>query len=164
MKRRRQDYAPRPARRYHVNAPGQIVIGGPIQAVEAAMERSKEFGARRALRLNVSGAFHTSLMGPAVEGMTRALAEASICDPMAPIVANVSGASGTSVSALREELVSQLTHSVQWQRSVELMATEGVGLFMEFGPGEVLTGLVRRVVPDSGVCNLNSIASLDSRG
>lgn len=147
----------------NVNAPGQIVIGGAIQAVEVAMERSKEFGARRAVRLNVGGAFHTSLMASAVEGMTKALSAVKIADPLVPIVANVSGEPLTSISLLQEELISQLTHPVQWQRSVASMTVEGVERFMEFGPGEVLSGLVRRISPETGTCSVNSIASLVSQ-
>ena len=144
----------------NLNAPGQIVIGGSVEAVETAMERARSCGARRAVRLNVSGAFHTSLMGPAVEGMSRALGQVEIRDPGVPVVSNGGAEPLTTAGALRKELLYQLTHPVQWQRSVERMVAGGVSTFVELGPGEVLCGLIRRIAPEARTLSINSVDSL----
>ncbi len=144
----------------NLNAPGQTVIGGGVEAVEAAMERARSYGARRAVRLNVSGAFHTSLMGPAVAGMSTAVSEVEIRDPSVPVVANGSAEPLTTAGALREELLYQLTHPVQWQRSVERMVGGGVSAFVELGPGEVLCGLIRRIAPAAATLSINGVDSL----
>lgn len=144
----------------NLNAPGQTVIGGGIEAVEAAMEQARSYGARRAVRLNVSGAFHTSLMGPAVAGMSTAVSEVEIRDPSVPVVANGSAEPLTTAGALREELLYQLTHPVQWQRSVERMVGGGVSAFVELGPGEVLCGLIRRIAPAAATLSINGVDSL----
>ena len=144
----------------NLNAPGQIVIGGSIEAVETAMERARSYGARRAVRLNVSGAFHTSLMGPAVEGMSKALGQVEIRAPSVPVIGNGSAEPLATASALREELLYQLTHPVQWQRSVERMVGGGVSTFVELGPGEVLCGLIRRIAPEARTLSINSVDSL----
>jgi [acyl-carrier-protein] S-malonyltransferase len=142
----------------NLNAPGQIVVGGRAECIAAATERCRDYGAGRAIPLNVSGAFHTSLMAPAIEGMRAALFAADIRDPQVPLVANGTGRAITDGEELRQELLFQLTHAVLWQKSVELMAQEGVSLFIEIGPGEVLTGLVRRIVPSARTVNLNQAA------
>ncbi len=147
----------------NLNAPGQIVIGGSIEAVDSAMERARSYGARRAIRLNVSGAFHTSLMEPAATGMTTTLAEADIRAPRVPIIANGSGEPLTAARALREELAYQLTHPVQWQRSVGYMAAKGVSTFVEIGPGEVLAGLIRRIAPEAKVTNVSEAELVGQR-
>jgi len=144
----------------NLNAPGQIVIGGGIEAVETAMERARSYGARRAVRLNVSGAFHTSLMGPAVAGMSTAVGEVEIRDPSVPVIANGSAEPLTTADALREELLYQLTHPVQWQRSVERMVGGGVSAFVELGPGEVLCGLIRRIAPAATTLSINGVDPL----
>lgn len=129
----------------NLNAPGQVVVGGTETAVEAAMRLALERGAQRGIRLKVSGAFHTSLMEPAVEGMTRAVAAASLRDPKPPVIANTSAEPLTTASEVGDELVRQLTAPVRWQLSMEYMASQGVGAIIEFGPGRVLTGLARRI-------------------
>jgi len=144
----------------NLNAPGQIVIGGSVEAVETAMERARAYGARRAVRLNVSGAFHTSLMGPAVEGMGMALGQVEIRDPGVPVVSNGGAEPLIAAGALRKELLYQLTHPVQWQRSVERMVGGGVSTFVELGPGEVLCGLIRRIAPEARTLSVNSVDSL----
>jgi [acyl-carrier-protein] S-malonyltransferase len=144
----------------NLNAPGQIVIGGSIEAVDTAMERARFYGARRAVRLNVSGAFHTSLMGPAVEGMSKALGQVEIRTPSVPVIGNGSAEPLATAGALREELLYQLTHPVQWQRSVERMVGGGVSTFVELGPGEVLCGLIRRIAPEARTLSINGVDSL----
>ena len=146
----------------NLNAPGQAVIGGTVAAVDAALEVARQRGARRAMRLNVSGAFHTDLMAPAVEGMAGPLAEVGLRDPRIPVIANGSAQPLTSVRKVRDELLYQLDHPVQWQRSIEYMASAGVDTFVELGPGRVLTGLIRRIVPGARLLNIDSMAAIEA--
>lgn len=146
----------------NVNAPGQIVIGGSVSSVEAALELAKSRGARRAMPLNVSGAFHTTLMQPAVDGMERALASVTLRDPDVPVVANGTGLPLTSAPAIREELLYQLVHPVLWQQSVEEMARAGVSTFVEIGPGRVLTGLVKRIAAGAELISIDGAAAISA--
>jgi [acyl-carrier-protein] S-malonyltransferase len=146
----------------NLNAPGQVVIGGAVAAVDAALEVARQRGARRAMRLNVSGAFHTDLMAPAVEGMAGPLAEVALRDPRIPAIANGSAQPLTSIRQVRDELLYQLDHPVQWQRSIEYMAGAGVDTFIELGPGRVLTGLIRRIVPGARLLNIDSMAAIEA--
>ncbi len=146
----------------NLNAPGQIVIGGTPAAVESALSLARQRGARRAIPLNVSGAFHTDLMAPAVDGMDRALEGVSLRDPRIPVVANGSARPLTSAREVHEELIYQLDHPVQWQRSVEHMAGAGVTTYIELGPGQVLTGLIRRIVPGAQLVSISSMADIEA--
>jgi [acyl-carrier-protein] S-malonyltransferase len=146
----------------NLNAPGQIVIGGTLAAVEAALALASQLGARRAMPLNVSGAFHTALMTSAVEGMARVFERVTLRDPQVPVLANGSGRPLTSAGQVRDELLFQLDHPVQWQRSVEYMASAGVDTFIELGPGQVLTGLIRRIVPGARLLNIDSMAAIEA--
>lgn len=147
----------------NLNAPGQIVVGGTTEAVEAAMALALERGAQRGIRLKVSGAFHTSLMQPAVEGMERAVAGTPLRDPQPPVVANTSAGPITKAEAVREELVRQLAQPVRWQSSVEYLRAQGVDSVIEFGPGRVLTGLVRRIDRSIAIRNVSDLASARSQ-
>jgi len=138
----------------NINSPGQLVISGAVEKVARAGEMAKAKGAARALPLQVSGAFHSPLMQPAVEGMTQILAKVTFKDPIVPIIANVTAQPITSGSQVRDELLKQLCSSVQWQRSVEFMAGQGVGKFIEIGPGKVLAGLIKRISRESEMANI----------
>ncbi|HXF50921.1 MAG TPA: ACP S-malonyltransferase [Dehalococcoidia bacterium] len=142
------------------NAPSQIVIGGPPDVVERAIARAKEAGAQRAVPLPVSGAFHTSLMRPAAEGMARALEACAFRDPAIPVISNVTAKPLTKAEELRDELVTQLTSPVRWVDCVRVMAEGGARVFYEIGPGRVLAGLVRRIAPEATVVSLNGAAAL----
>ncbi len=144
------------------NAPGQIVIGGDTAAVEAAIALASERGARRAVMLNVNGAFHTTHMADAAEGMAGAVASIEFRAPTSPVIANTSAEPLTEAGQLGDELVRQLDHAVQWQRSVEYMASHGVADVVEFGPGRVLTGLAKRIDRSLSVRNVNDLASARS--
>jgi [acyl-carrier-protein] S-malonyltransferase len=146
----------------NLNAPGQIVIGGTLAAVEAALALARQRGARRAMPLNVSGAFHTVLMTPAVEGMAPVLERVTLRDPQVPVLANGSGRPLTSADQVRDELLFQLDHPVQWQRSVEYIASAGIDTFIELGPGQVLTALIRRIVPGARLVNIDSMAAIEA--
>ena len=127
----------------NVNATGQIVIGGPPEEVERAALLAEQRGARRVVRLNVGGAFHTSLMAPAAEQMGPVLDAATITAPSIPVIGNVEAAELTSAEAVRQDLKAQIRRPVQWRDTVLRMRELGVGTFVEMGPGSVLTGLVR---------------------
>jgi [acyl-carrier-protein] S-malonyltransferase len=144
----------------NINSPGQLVIGGTKAAVEKACALALERGAKRAIPLDVGGAFHTSLMRPAAEGMRKAVDAVDVRPPRIPVVANDRGEPITDPAAIREELVFQLTHPVRWVQCVEYMAQHGVTTYIEIGPGRVLTGLVKRIVKDSQTRNINGVASL----
>jgi len=130
------------------NCPGQIVISGEIEAVEAACVALKEAGARRALRLPVGGAFHSPLMQPAAEDLAEAINKTEFRKPFCPIYQNVTAKPSMESEEIRENLLRQLTTPVRWTQSVQNMITDGATEFYEFGPGDVLKGLIRKINPD----------------
>ena len=146
----------------NINSPGQIVIGGLRAAVDRACELALERGARRAMPLDVGGAFHTSLMTPAIAAMREEIARAAIADPLVPLVANDRGTPLTDGRAIGEELLFQLTHPVRWVQCVEHMAGAGVRTFIEIGPGKVLAGLIKRIAQGIEIRNISGTASLSS--
>jgi len=130
------------------NSPGQVVISGEIAAVERAMELAKAAGAKRAVRLNVSGAFHSPLMEVAREGLAAALDSARLSDPSIPVYANVTAEPVRAAGDARRLLLEQLTAPVAWTRLVERLAADFPdALFVEMGPGTVLTGLTKKIAP-----------------
>ena len=143
------------------NAPGQVVISGERPAVDAGAELARALGARRAIVLPVSVAAHSPLMAEAADGMRAALAGVAFHDPSTPLLANADARPVTSAEACRTELVEHLTTGVDWIRIVERMAAEGVTTFVEVGPGRVLTGLIKRIVPDAEVISADDPASAD---
>ena len=130
------------------NCPGQVVISGEIEAVEAACVAMKEAGARRALRLPVGGAFHSPLMAPAAEDLKAAILKTEFRKPFCPIYQNVSAKAETEPEIIRENLLKQLTAPVRWTQSVQNMIADGATEFYEFGPGDVLKGLIRKINPE----------------
>jgi [acyl-carrier-protein] S-malonyltransferase len=144
----------------NLNSPGQSIIGGPLAAVERAIELARARGARHLARLNVSGAFHTSLMGPAAEGIAQALVGVPFARARPPIVANSNAEPMAAPAAIREELLRQLCRPVLWQRSVEYMVTQGVTSFVEIGPGRVLSSLIRRIDASVNVRNIADVHSI----
>jgi len=142
------------------NLPAQTVIGGDAEAVERAMTKAKAAGAARVVALNVSGAFHSRLMQPALAGMAVAVRSARVHDPAVPLVANTSADIVSSAATVASELASQVAQPVRWHESVARLAGAGVTHFIEFGPGKVLTGLVRRLVPGASLTNVSGIADL----
>jgi [acyl-carrier-protein] S-malonyltransferase len=127
------------------NAPGQLVISGDVATVERALELARAAGAKRALRLNVSGAFHSPLMAVAEEGLATQLGVATFRVPAFPVISNVTAAAVLDVAEARRLLVRQLTSPVRWTASMRAMLDAGVTRFVEVGPGNVLTGLLRRI-------------------
>jgi len=144
----------------NVNSPSQLVISGAKENLAKAAQLAKDRGAKRAIPLPVSGAFHTPLMQSAVSGMTEILNDISLNDPVIPIVANTTAEPMTSAREIKAELIRQLSHGVRWQRSIEYMIGEGVTTFIEIGPGEVLSGLIRRINADVETMNIGDEASI----
>jgi [acyl-carrier-protein] S-malonyltransferase len=130
------------------NCPGQIVISGDIDAVDAVCVTLKEEGARRALRLPVGGAFHSPLMAPAAEDLAEAINKTEFRKPFCPIYQNVTAKSSMNPEEIRENLLAQLTAPVRWTQSVQNMIADGADTFYEFGPGDVLKGLIRKINPE----------------
>ena len=129
------------------NSPGQVVVSGERAAVEASLTIARELGARRAVELPVSVAAHSPLMAEAADAMAGVLAGIVFRDPHPPLLANADAHPITTAEAARAELVEHLTTSVDWVAVVERMSAAGVTTFLEVGPGRVLTGLIKRIVP-----------------
>ena len=130
------------------NCPGQIVISGEEEAIDAICPVMKEAGARRALRLPVGGAFHSPLMAPAAEDLKAAILKTEFRKPFCPIYQNVTAKACVEPEIIRENLLAQLTSPVRWTQSVQNMIADGATEFYEFGPGDVLKGLIRKINPD----------------
>jgi len=135
------------------NSPGQLVISGANENITRAIELAKLKGAR-AIPLQVSGAFHSPLMQPAVDGLAKVLDGVTFNDPEVPIISNVTARPLIGSGQIRDELLKQLCSGVQWQRSIEHMLDYGVGKFIEIGPGKVLAGLIKRINRDVEMVNI----------
>ena len=144
------------------NTDDQIVISGPKEALARALDLAQARGARKVIPLRVGGAFHSSLMRPALDGMRDAMTQVSMRAPTIPVIGNCTGQPLTDVEAIQEELLEQLCRSVQWNQSVRYMAGQGVHTFLEIGPGRVLTGLVRRIDSDARTVNVGEAKALES--
>lgn len=145
------------------NAVEQTVISGEVAGVEKAMELAKAAGAKRALRLNVSGAFHSPLMEVAATGLEAAIASAAWSDPACPVFCNVTAAPVRTASEARSLLLKQLTSPVRWVDLVRAMAAAHPGAtFVEMGPGNVLTGLLKRLAPGNPAKTCGTVAEVES--
>jgi [acyl-carrier-protein] S-malonyltransferase len=145
------------------NSPGQVVISGESAGVIHAMKLAKEAGAKRAVALNVSGAFHSPLMAGAATGLQAALDDAPMADPRFPVYANVNAQPVTDAALARRLLVEQLTSPVQWTREVQAIATRYPdALYVEMGPGAVLKGLVKKIAPNVNVVSCGTAAEVDA--
>lgn len=133
------------------NCKGQVVISGEKEAVAQACVKMKEAGAKRALPLSVGGAFHSPLMEPAREELAKAIASTNFNAPICPIYQNVSAQAETDPEKIKSQLLEQLTHPVRWTQSVLAMLADGATQFTEFGPGNVLQGLIKKSVSQEGV-------------
>ena len=128
------------------NCPGQVVISGSVEGIQKACEQLKAAGAKRALPLAVSGAFHSPLMQPAQQELQAAIEAADFRTPVCPIYQNVDALPHTDAAEIKANLVAQLTSPVRWTQSVQHMAADGAEEFVECGPGTVLTGLIRKIM------------------
>ncbi|WP_194543604.1 ACP S-malonyltransferase [Paenibacillus sp. JZ16] len=146
----------------NMNCPGQIVISGSAQGVAAAAERVKEAGGKRAIPLEVSGPFHSTLMKEAANRLADKLEQAAFNTPSVPVVANVTARPVEDAAAIRGLLVEQVYSPVLWHDSVEWMIAQGVDTFVEIGPGSVLSGLIKKIDKSVKVINVNSLDSVSS--
>lgn len=144
----------------NINCPGQIVISGDEESVAQALALVQEMGGK-ARTLEVSGAFHSSLMRRAMRRLIRILAALRFHRARVPIVANTTARPVYSPGEVRAELGQQLCHCVQWQKSVEYMADSGVDTFVELGPGQTLASLIRRIKPEAEVMSLRDVPSIE---
>jgi len=142
------------------NAPGQIVISGARRALDLAMELARERGAKRVVPLSVSGAFHSPVMTPAARGLAQAVDAAPLHDATIPLIANRNAEPITSVAELRTELAEQIESPVQWTRSIEYLAGQGVQTFVEIGAGQVLSGLIKRIVKGATTLSVATAADI----
>lgn len=145
------------------NCPGQLVISGEVAGVERAMELAKAAGVKRAVRLQVSGAFHSPLMGVALPGLKEALDGLGLTDPAFPVYANVTAAPVTSAADARALLAQQLTAPVRWSALVHALAAEyPEAVYLEVGPGAVLAGLVKKIAPALRVLPCGTAAQVEA--
>lgn len=143
----------------NLNCPGQIVISGERAAVQRAGELAKAAGAKRVVELAVSGPFHSSLMTPAAEGISRLLAEVELTDPRVKFVANIEADFVDTAKEVRDCLIRQVAGSVRWEESIQRILEAGVDAFVEVGPGKVLSGFVRKIDREAPVFNAEDVES-----
>lgn len=144
------------------NCPGQVVISGEEQAVKKAMEVAKEKGAKRALQLPVSGAFHSALMQPAVEALTSILEDVPFSKAQIPVIPNVTTEPTTDPQQLKELLIQQVVSPVRWTESMITLGNQGITQAYEVGPGSVLKGLMRRINRDIAVTEMGTVEAIQS--
>ncbi len=144
----------------NINSDGQIVLSGTKDALVRAVDLARAMGAKRAIPLEVSGAFHSSLMQPAVPGMAQAIYKASIRNPQIPIISNTKAEPIARQGEIQAELIDQMVSCVHWTKSVQYMASNGVKTFVEIGPGKVLTGLIKRIAKDVQTINVETMPSV----
>ena len=145
----------------NLNSPGQTVISGAAAAVEKASALCKAKGARRAVTLPVSAPFHCAQMQPAQDEVARVLAALSLHDPQIPVAANVTGSLVTTADAARDALIRQVTGAVRWVDCVKALVGSGPEVFVEVGPGKVLSGLMKQIDPAQKALNVEDFASLE---
>lgn len=136
------------------NCPGQLVISGSLKGIEVACEKMKAAGAKRALPLQVGGAFHSPLMEPAREELAAAIAATQFNTPVCPVYQNVNALPSMDVTVIKKNLIDQLTAPVRWTQLVQQMVKDGGISFVECGPGKVLQGLVKKIAPQAEVASL----------
>lgn len=142
------------------NCPGQIVISGKLDAVELATEKLKEAGAKRVLPLNVSGPFHSYLLEEAGEKLGTYLENVTVNDPVIPYAANVTAEYVTSAADVKPLLEKQVSSSVRWQQTIEMMIADGVDRFVEIGPGKTLSGFVKKINRNVTILNIEKLEDL----
>jgi [acyl-carrier-protein] S-malonyltransferase len=138
----------------NINCPGQVVISGGIKEIEQAQIKAQEQGAKRAVLLEVSGAFHSAFMKEAASRLAKELDKIRINKASVPVVSNVSAKPVVSPQEIRENLIRQVASSVLWEDSMKLLLSKGISNFIEFGPGKVLKGLLRRIDGNAQVTNI----------
>lgn len=146
----------------NINAPGQIVLSGPTENIDQAISQAKSYGIRRAIKLNVAGAYHSRLMAAAQEKLATELAITTIASPTIPVVANFTARPVSSEDEIRATLISQVTGSVRWIESIQYLYESGQYFFIEIGPRKVLAGLVAKIAPEATIVSVEDIPSLEA--
>lgn len=146
----------------NLNAPGQIVLSGTAEGIQTAVDRAKEFGIRRAIPLNVAGAYHSRLMKSAQDKLTTELATVDLTSPTIPVVCNFAATAVSDPAEIRTMLANQVTGSVRWTQSIQALIAMGHREFLELGPGKVLAGLVAKIDKDTVVHSADDLHSLDA--
>ncbi|GAA5119135.1 ACP S-malonyltransferase [Luteolibacter yonseiensis] len=146
----------------NLNAPGQIVLSGTVAGIDAAIAQAKDFGIRRAIKLNVAGAYHSRLMQSAQDKLAAELAGVSIQSPALPVVCNFGASVVTEPTEIRRMLEKQVTGSVRWTESIQALVAMGHKTFLELGPGKVVAGLVSKIDKEAVVHSVEDLASLEA--
>jgi [acyl-carrier-protein] S-malonyltransferase len=144
------------------NAPGQIVLSGTVEGIDAAVEKARDHGIRRAIKLNVAGAYHSRLMQSAQDQLAAELAGVAMQSPGIPVVCNFGASVVSDPAEIRSMLEKQVTGSVRWTESIRLLCEKGHRTFIELGPGKVLAGLVAKIDKDATVHSVEDLASLEA--
>lgn len=146
----------------NLNAPGQIVLSGTVEGIDTAVAKAKEFGIRRAIKLNVAGAYHSRLMQSAQDKLAAELAHLAVAPPSVPVICNFKACEVSSAEEIRDTLRQQVTGSVRWTESIRRLVALGHTRFIEFGPGKVIAGLVAKIEPSAVVHSVEDLASLEA--
>ncbi len=146
----------------NLNAPGQIVLSGTVAGIDAAIAKAKDFGIRRAIKLNVAGAYHSRLMASAQEKLARELTGVNILPPSMPVVCNFEAAPVSDPAEIRRTLEAQVTGSVRWTESIRALIGMGHRTFLELGPGRVVAGLVSKIDKEVVVHSVEDLPSLEA--
>jgi [acyl-carrier-protein] S-malonyltransferase len=144
------------------NAPGQIVLSGTVEGIDAAVEKARDHGIRRAIKLNVAGAYHSRLMQSAQDQLAAELAGVAMQSPGIPVVCNFGASVVSDPTEIRSMLEKQVTGSVRWTESIRLLCEKGHRTFIELGPGKVLAGLVAKIDKEATVHSVEDLASLEA--
>lgn len=146
----------------NLNAPGQIVLSGSVAGIDAVVEKAKDFGIRRAIKLNVAGAYHSRLMQGAQDKLAAELSNLELATPSIPVVCNFGATTVSSAEEIRSTLEKQVTGSVRWSESIRLLISMGHTEFLELGPGKIIAGLVAKIDKSATVHSVEDLASLDA--
>ncbi len=148
----------------NLNSPEQTVLSGPREGIDRVETMAKELGIRKAIRLNVAGAFHSSLMRPAAIRLEAELGRIAFRDPAVPVLSNVTGLPHTGPDEIRRQMVAQVYSSVRWYQGIEFLKAQGVTSYLECGPGKVLSGLVKRIDKTASLHSIQDRSGLDAVG
>jgi [acyl-carrier-protein] S-malonyltransferase len=143
------------------NAPGQVVVAGDREGLAALSSLAKEAGAKRVVPLQVSGPFHSSLMAPAARELAAVLNQVPLADPLVPLVSNVTAGYVYTAAQVRENLIKQVASPVRWEESIRRLLADGYRTFIEVGPGNVLSGLIKRIDRQATISQVENIQTLD---
>ncbi len=146
----------------NLNAPGQIVLSGTVAGIDDAVAKAKEFGIRRAIKLNVAGAYHSRLMQSAQDKLSAELAKLDLNTPEIPVVCNFAASAVSEASEIRSMLEKQVTGSVRWTESIQKLISMGHTSFIELGPGKVIAGLVGKIDKSATVHSVEDLPSLEA--